>query len=296
MYYRRKVLLALLEALDREVLRTTFQKYLFLVSVEQEKPAYDFVPYRYGCFSFQAEADKKTLTKYGLLEDRKNWMLGQHKRFLHLLEPVDKEAICAMVDRFGNLPGRELIRHVYREHPYYAINSETRYGILSQRELDRVDSARPAADTAAHLFTIGYEGLSLERYLNRLVKENVGALCDVRRNPVSMKFGFSKSPLQNAVQGLGIAYVPMPELGIASNKRRELNSPGGYQALFKEYADTTLAQNDDALRRIVDLIKTSRRVALTCFEADHESCHRSRIVAALTQRGDFQCRVAHLRG
>lgn len=296
MYYRRKVLLALLEALDREVTRTAFQKYLFLVSVEQEKPAYDFVPYHYGCFSFQAETDKKTLAKYELLEDREHWMLGQNKRFLHLLERADKEAICSVVDRFGNLSSRDLIRHVYREYPYYAINSELRHEILDRHELERVDSARLAAGTVAHLFTIGYEGLSLERYLNQLVKENVGALCDVRRNPVSMKFGFGKRPLQNAAQGLGIAYVHMPELGIASSKRRELNSPGDYQALFKEYAETTLTKNDDALQRIVDLIKTRRRVALTCFEADHESCHRSRVVEALTQRDDFRYRVAHLRG
>ena len=199
-----------------------------------------------------------------------------------------------MVDRVGNLSSQELIRHVYREHPYYAINSEIRHEILNRHEQSRVDSARPAASIPARLFTIGYEGRSLERYLNRLIEENIGVLCDVRRNPVSMKFGFSKRQLQNAVQGLEIAYVHMPELGIESSKRRELNSPEDYQALFKEYAETTLTKSNDALRRIMDMIKTYRRVALTCFEADHESCHRGCVSEALTQRDDFRHRVAHL--
>ena len=132
MYYRRKILLALLGALNRKVTRTAFQKYLFLVSDEQEKPAYDFVPYRYGCFSFQADADKKTLTKYGYLKDQDHWALSRKQCFLHLLERTDKEAICRIVDRVGNISSRELIHYVYCKHPYYAINSEIRHDILNK--------------------------------------------------------------------------------------------------------------------------------------------------------------------
>ena len=67
MFYRRKVLLGLLEALNRQVPKTDMQKYLFLVSREQENPSYYFVPYHFGCYSFQADADKRTLAKYGLM-------------------------------------------------------------------------------------------------------------------------------------------------------------------------------------------------------------------------------------
>lgn len=294
MYYRRKVLLALLEVLDCKVAKTALQKYLFLISVEQERSAYDFVPYRYGCYSFQADADKKTLTKYGFLKDREHWLLDRKERFLHLLEREDKEAIYRVVDRVGNLSNPELIRYVYRQHPYYAINSEIRHEVMNQHELEQIDAARPVASMPAHLFTIGYEGRSLEHYLNRLIKQNIEVLCDVRRNPVSMKFGFSKRQLQKAVQGLGMAYVHMPELGIESSKRRELNSPNDYRALFKEYRETTLVKSTDALRRIMDLIKSHRRVALTCFEADHESCHRSCVAEALIQRDETLHHVAHL--
>lgn len=294
MYYRRKILLALLEVLDRKVTKTALQKYLFLVSVEQEQPAYEFVPYLYGCFSFQADADKRTLTKYGYLEDQEKWVLGSRQRFLHVIRPADREAICRVVGWAGGLSAEELIRHVYRNYPYYAINSEIRHEVLDELEQEQVDSARPVPRTSARLFTIGYEGQSLERYLNRLIEEKIGALCDVRRNPVSMKFGFSKRQLQGAVQKLGIVYVHMPELGIESSKRRELNSPNDYQALFEEYTRTTLAKSDDSLQDIMILIKKYQRVALTCFEADHESCHRGCVADALMRHRDFNHRIAHI--
>lgn len=294
MYYRRKILLALLEVLNREVAKTALQKYLFLVSAEQEQPAYEFVPYRYGCFSFQADADKRALTKYGYLEDQEKWVLRDKQRYLHLILHADREAICHMVDRVGALSHEELIRHVYRNHPYYAINSEIRHEMLDELEQEQVDSARPVPRTSARLFTIGYEGQSLERYLNRLIEEKIGVLCDVRRNALSMKFGFSKRQLQGAVQKLGIVYVHMPELGIESSKRHELNTPEDYQALFEEYTRTTLAKSDDSLETIMNLIKKHQRVALTCFEADHESCHRGCVADALTRHSDFHHRIAHI--
>jgi len=294
MYYRRKVLLALLEALDREISKTALQKYLFLATVEQAHPSYEFVPYRYGCFSFQADADKRTLTKYGFIRDQDNWILVHKRQFFHLLKHEDQNAILRVAERVGHLSNTELIQHVYREYPYYAINSEIRHEILDRREQAKVDAARPANRSQARLFTIGYEGQSLERYLNRLIDCNIKALCDVRRNPLSMKFGFSKQQLRKAAEGLGIAYIHLPELGIESKKRRDLHSPSDYSALFNEYTQTTLAQSTGALRQIMSLINKYDRVALTCFESDHGFCHRSCIVDALTHRNDFHYRVTHL--
>ena len=293
MFYRRKVLLGLLEVLDRGVPKVDLQKYLFLVCVEQEKPAYDFIPYRFGCFSFQADADKRTLTKYGAIKEQEQWALGRKKRYMHLLKAPDQKAIQCVVRDFGHLHGRDLIRYVYRTYPYYAINSELRHEILNSREQAKVDSSRPTV-TPARLFTIGYEGQSLERYLNQLIAQSVGVLCDVRRNPVSMKYGFSKRQLRGAVEALGMAYVHIPELGIDSSKRKNLGSPDDYKSLFDDYIQTTLKTNTNALTRITDLIRDYGRVALTCFEADHKQCHRGCVAEALKERPDFRHRVAHL--
>ena len=72
MYYRRKIILALLEALGRDVSAKSLQKYLFLFTRRQvDEKAFDFVPYKYGCFSFQANQDLVALSKQGYLNIEK---------------------------------------------------------------------------------------------------------------------------------------------------------------------------------------------------------------------------------
>ena len=153
--------------------------------------------------------------------------------------------------------GGDLVRHIYQTYPYYAINSDIRTEVLDPGEQEKVEASRPTGKPA-RLFTIGYEGQSLEQFLNKLIGQSVAVLCDVRRNPVSMKYGFSKRQLQHACDRIGIGYVHMPELGIDSQKRRHLNSRSDYDSLFRDYVKTTLSENKDAL------------------DSDHSACARQR--------------------
>lgn len=57
MYYRRKILLSLLEVFGNDLEKIRLQKLLLLFTQKQETAAYDFVPYKFGCFSFHANAD-----------------------------------------------------------------------------------------------------------------------------------------------------------------------------------------------------------------------------------------------
>ncbi len=293
MFYRRKVLLGLLEALRFQVPKTDMQKYLFLVSQEQKAPSYHFVPYRFGCYSFQADADKRTLAKYGLIRSHDKWVLVNRQGFLPTLKPEDGAAIRKVVQAFRRVRGRDLVRHVYRNYPYYAINSEIKHDVLNRAEQQLVEERRPAA-TSPRLYTIGYEGLSLEQFLNKLVRQSVAVLCDVRRNAISMKYGFSKRLLQHACDGVGISYIHMPELGIDSHKRKHLRSRSDIDALFHDYVNTTLSESKDSLDSIVKLVRKNGRVALTCFEADADLCHRGCVASALLARSDFGHQVAHL--
>ena len=67
--------------------------------------------------------------------------------------------------------------------------------------------------------------------MNILIKNDVKVLCDLRRNAFSHKFGFSKNRLQVAWTKLEIEYVHIPQLGVASTQRKDLNSD-------KDYADS----------------------------------------------------------
>ena len=64
--------------------------------------------------------------------------------------------------------------------------------LLSAKELLMVDAQRNR-ESKAVLFTVGYEGRTLDAYLDLLIRNNVKILCDVRKNPFSMKYGFSRN-------------------------------------------------------------------------------------------------------
>ena len=144
------------------------------------------------------------------------------------------------------------------------------------------------------LFTIGYEGISFDAYLSRLVANNIKLLCDVRRNPLSRKYGFSKSTLRDAVESLGIRYMHIPELGISSEKRRTLETRADYEKLFRDYECTTIANGGDKISEVAALLRLHRRIALTCFEADVCMCHRSRIATALARSPKPPSAIKHL--
>ena len=55
----------------------------------------------------------------------------------------------------------------------------------------------------------------MEAYLNLLSVDGVTVLCDVRRNPLSRKYGCSKRALESGCTAVGIRYAHLPQLGIA---------------------------------------------------------------------------------
>ena len=98
-------------------------------------------------------------------------------------------------------------------------------------------------------------------------------LCDVRKNPLSRKFGFSKAKLQHITEAIGIKYLHIPDLGIESNKRSSLETVEDYQCLFKEY-EKNLSSNEIQLNSLYKLLLSNTRIALMCYEHDAVMCHR----------------------
>ena len=291
LYYRRKILLALLEVFDGQLTAKSLQKYLFLFSRTQSVKAFDFIPYRYGCFSFQANQDLSTMEKYGYLEitEEQNGRfikLKQPGQYLAILDMFDRQALLDVKAEFGKLSQTELIRHTYQKYPYFAINSIIAHELLTKDELVLVEKQKRTF-TEPQLFSIGYEGITLETYINKLIINDVHVLCDVRKNAYSQKYGFSKSQLQKACAGVGIQYVHVPELGIESEQRQDLRSQADYDLLFEHYEKTTLINNHKALLKVMALIESDKRVALTCFEKNPLQCHRSRVAKALMQLPDI---------
>ncbi|MCH7524681.1 MAG: DUF488 domain-containing protein [Bacteroidetes bacterium] len=295
MYYRRKIILSLLQVFNNELDKIQVQKLLFLHSrYKTKKKTYDFVPYKYGCFSFHANADLNTLKKYGIVsESSKTWAKMDKTNYLAQLNMEDKKIISDFAIMYKNKTNDDLIDLTYKRYPYYAINSSIVKKHLSKEELKNLDNFR-SHESKTVLFTIGYEGISLEYYLNKLIKNNIKLLCDVRKNALSMKYGFSKSQLKNACERVGIKYVHIPEVGINSDKRQKLITQKDYDVLFREYVINNLPQTTDYQIKILSLLKEYKRIALTCFEADKCQCHRTHLADAISKFKEFEYEIKHL--
>ncbi len=295
LYQRQRRLLALLFALGGDVGNLDFQKLLFLYcqdlastdsSITSES-LYQFVPYQYGAFSFTSYADRRKLVEKVILADHdRRWVLTDLGR--EIVRGDQSSLPTAFAHRFSNLRGNRLIAKTYRDFPYYATRSAIAPTILRDDPdtLSRIATFQPK-QSQSRLLTIGYQNRSLESYLNTLLGANVTILCDVRRNAISRKYGFSKTTLSRVCEGVGIRYEHLPELGVASNLRRRVKSESDLVSLFRTFRKLALPENSDALRLIYDWIESGESVALTCYERQPHLCHRHCVADALSETTPF---------
>jgi hypothetical protein len=295
LFARQRQLLQLLDALGGMASNIDFQKLLLLYCQESTTEApYDFVPYKFGAFSFTSYADRRKLIERGLLkDDESSWQITDEGR--GAIGHTSDMQFADFARRHRDLRGDDLVADTYRRFPFFAIRSEIAERVLKgdHTALARIQMAR-AFPSGAAINTIGYEGHTLESYLNTLLTSGVTLLCDVRRNSISRKYGFSKSTLARGCLGVGIRYEHLPELGIASQQRQGLDTQADYDALFEVYERTWLPTQGDALKKIRGWIDAGQRVALACYEHLPYQCHRHCIAEALGAQDRKRYGVAHL--
>lgn len=132
---------------------------------------------------------------------------------------------------------------------------------------------------------VGYESLAVEDLISRLRSEGVDVVVDVRLNAISRKRGYSKRALQSALTDAGIRYLHDRRLGNPRENRpgyAQTNSPAGAEARsrFRERLGST--DGAQAIAELADLI-TTHTVAVLCFEADEQHCHREQVIAAVRE-------------
>lgn len=131
------------------------------------------------------------------------------------------------------------------------------------------------------IFTIGYEGMSIDAFMSLLALHGIETVVDIRELPLSRKPGFSKTSLANTLNLSGFEYVHMASLGCPKPVRDRYRANANwaqYTEGFLQYLET----QDSALAKLSELATTSN-CALLCYEADHNFCHRT-FVAKAVQR------------
>jgi uncharacterized protein YwgA len=97
-FYRRKIILALLQLFNGQLDKIRLQKLLFLFTNKQTKADYDFVPYRYGCYLYSANADLTTMVTRGFLnEDEKSFKKKDKLDYLTHLKPTDRSLFWGLI-------------------------------------------------------------------------------------------------------------------------------------------------------------------------------------------------------
>ncbi len=222
---------------------------------QREKPMYAFVDLPgQGSFSFVLEYDVQVLANRGLVREQDGMFVVSERETIvrHLPFPSGMDRLAAAIEE----------------------------GVLA------VDNVRPesrsieAESRQPTLFSVGYEKRSLDEFLALLLSEGVEVLVDVRKNPLSRKFGFSKRRLKEACARAGIAYRHEPALGIPSEERKNLDGPDDYRELFDRYEKTILPRQLPLVEALAGALAEKRqRLALMCMERRHEACHRSRLIS-----------------
>jgi len=278
MIRRIKLLIGIVQEMGGNLADCDLQTLLFIFCNEfsENNHYYHFLPLKNGPYSIQAEEDKNYLIYKNYIEKSDSWIVKEElERFACQLDLFEKMAIQRLKNTWSG-KFLELRQHIQQNYPYYSN-----------------EKVQPINDESI-LYTIGYEGVSPEEYINKLIQNDVRLLCDVRKNPISKKYGFSKGDLGKSLALVEIEYLHMPELGIASEKRQNLKSEFDYKKLFDEYDQEIISRQEPKLEELERLVNEKQRIAITCFEADVGHCHRGQVAAALKRRESFTYPVRNL--
>lgn len=137
----------------------------------------------------------------------------------------------------------------------------------------------------SQVFTIGYEGADVDRFLTTLKDAGVETLADVRAVALSRKRGFSKSVLRDTLAEQDIGYEHFIKLGTPKEGRQAARAGNG-ELMRRIYCDEVLT-TDEAQEAFRDLeaLAVTKPICLLCFERDPANCHRRILAQRLEQLG-----------
>lgn len=144
---------------------------------------------------------------------------------------------------------------------------------------------------APKLFTVGYEGRSVDELLDELRAAGVERLVDVRELPLSRRRGFSKTALGDTLREAEILYVHVKALGNPKPNRERYwaGDVEGGAAVYRAHL------NNGSRSALIELAESlgDDPACLLCFERDHTVCHRDVIVEELEELAP-RLEVSHL--
>jgi uncharacterized protein (DUF488 family) len=134
------------------------------------------------------------------------------------------------------------------------------------------------------IYTIGYEGTDVERFIETLGAVGVDLVADVRAVALSRKRGFSKKTLSARLQQASIEYLHFSDLGDPKPGREAARARryNEFRVIYESHMGTKAAQA--SLRDLISVAR-ERPTCLLCFERDPVVCHRSIVAQEMVGSG-----------
>jgi uncharacterized protein (DUF488 family) len=257
---------------------------MFLLSQEtflgRDETFYEFLPYKFGPYSFALNRELDALTSQGYVEENRiasTTKYGLTPSGTKEQGAVDADTIRSIrfiCEKYAKVGLKALLRDVYSRYPWFSTRSELED--LLPLEVPRQAAAQPA------VYTIGYQERSVDGFFDRLLRVGIRVILDVRSNPISRKYGFAKKSLGTISGKLGLGYEHWPQLGIPSEKRRGIETAAEFKQLFGYYDRVILSKVKTDVEQIADQIRMTPSV-LVCMERHAHDCHRSRLARVISE-------------
>jgi len=229
---------------------------------------FDFVPYIIGPYSFELANNLFSLQRKGLIKIDWNKIRIVKK---HAPNYESKTSyIKEIIELYEQTSDGDLLQIIISKNPESSI-------------FNKIAKKKDPSGIRNGIITIGYEGRTIDAFMKYLLDEKVQYLMDIRNNPWSMKYGYTKNTLQHICDLLEIKYRNIKTLGIPSCRRKQVRTKSDRDALFREFRESLREQTKE-LNGFIELGK-EHRIALMCFERDPLLCHRSIVAEALTDLG-----------
>jgi uncharacterized protein (DUF488 family) len=170
---------------------------------------------------------------------------------------------------------------------HHASNMDRTYVLAS------ADSVWESGSMEPTVRGIGYEGQDVVSFARELKRLSVRTVVDVRLTPVSRKKGFSKRGLATQLATAGVGYVHMAVLGNPQWNRAGFSASPAERAQAQRTC-RELYGRDEAVFALDEICALAAHgpVALLCFEADEDRCHRAVVLDAVRERiGLLACAV-----
>jgi len=137
------------------------------------------------------------------------------------------------------------------------------------------------------VYTIGYEGTDIDRFVASLKAVGVERVADVRAVALSRKKGFSKKSLAARLEAEGIEYFHFIDLGDPKPGREAARAGlfDKFRAIYSAHLDS-----DDAQSSLKELLAVAgeKPTCLLCFERDPVTCHRSIVAEVMADVNGFE--------